>query len=108
MEFCSVYGVILADVYIVRVGAYAQIGAVRYVGKGLILGSGYFVGLSVDSCLVKCFFCLLAGDNVVGYAVFHKVHGDHCKLQMRASLEKQHLVVGGDCHEIAEILFGFI
>ena len=104
----SVNGVVLADIYIIRVRADGQIGTVRDIGEGLVLGGRNSICLSVDLRLFECLLCPLSGDDIISHLIFHQVHGNRRKLKVRAALHEQYLVIVRDLHQIAQILLRLI
>ena len=99
-EFCSVNRIVFTDVDVIRIRADRKIAAVRDIGKGLILGRGDLVGLSVFLCFLPCLLRPLAGDDIIGHAVLHKVHGDHGELLGRSALQEKHFIVVRNLHQI--------
>ena len=103
--FCTINGVVFADVNIVRIIINGQIGAVRDIGESLILRRGNLYSLAVLLCLLISLLCPLTSDNIVCHAVLHQIHGNSCKLLRGTALEEQYLIVIGDTHEVTQILF---
>ena len=79
-KFCSVNGIVFADVHIIGIRTDIQITAVRNIGKGLILRRCDLIDLAVLLRFLISFFGPLSGDNIICHPVFHQVHGNHCKL----------------------------
>src|SRR5699024_4742147 len=92
-ELGAVDGVVLTDVYVIGVLVDRQIGAVRNIGEGLILGGSDLHSLAVAAGFLICLLCPLAGHDVIGYAVFHQVHRNSGELLGRAALQEQNLIV---------------
>ena len=63
--FCTINGVVFADVNIVRIIINGQIGAVRDIGESLILRRGNLYSLAVLLCLLISLLCPLTSDNIV-------------------------------------------
>lgn len=104
LEFCTVNGVVLADINIVRILADRKVRAVRNVGKGLILGGSDLIRFSVFLRLLVRLLRPLAGNDVIRHPVLHQVHRDHRKLLRSAVLQEQYLIVIRDVHQLAQIL----
>ena len=70
-----------------------------------VVGNHVHVGelLRFADGLLRPFTCV----HVIGRSLTtQQVQRDHGELQMRAALQEQHLVVGGDTHQLAQIGFG--
>jgi len=99
---------VLADIDVVGIVGDVEIGAVGDIGVVLVLGGG---GDDHVSDLLGLGNGLLrpgAGLHIDGLAVLHEVHRDHGELQRGAALDEEHLIVVGDAHEVAEILFRLV
>ena len=99
----AVDGLVLADVDIVRVLGDVEVGAVGDIAVVLVLAGGGDDDLAVLLRFADRLLGPRAGLDVDGLAVFHQVPGDRGKLQRGAALNKEHLVVVGNAHQVAEI-----
>ena len=88
LKFGSIDRIIFTNVYIICIGTDRQIGAVRDIGKGLILRGSDLICFSVFLCFLIGFLCPLSGHDVVRDLVFHQIHGNHRELLGRASLKE--------------------
>ena len=99
---------VFADVNIIRILTDGKIGTIGDVAVIAILAGCNKVDLAVFLCFVICLFGPVAGYDIVSNAVFHKVHGQHCKLKRCTALNEHDLVVIGNVHKVAQILLGFV
>ena len=104
----AVDGLILADIDVIGVLADGQIGAIGDIAVVAVLAGCDKVDLAVLLRLGIGLLGPVAGDDVIGNAVLHEVHGDHGELEGRAALDEHYLVVIGDVHEVAKILLGLV
>ena len=99
----AVDGLILADVDIVCVLGNVQVRAVGDIGEILVSRGGDDLHLAVLLRLLDGLFRPGAGLHIARNAVFHQVHGDHGELDGAAALDKQHLVVVRDAHQLPQV-----
>ena len=99
----AVDGLILADVDIVCVLGNVQVRAVGDIGEILVSRGGDDLHLTVLLGLLDGLFRPGAGLHIARNAVFHQVHGDHGELDCAAALDKQHLVVVRDAHQLPQV-----
>ena len=97
---------VLADVDVVGVGRESgaiEIGNAREV---LVLGGSDKVRGAVELRFLEGLLRPVARHDVVGDLVAHEVHRNCRELLRGAALQKEHAVVVGDGHEIADVLLG--
>ena len=100
----AVHRFVLADVDVVGVGGKRQTVNIGHVREVFVLGAGHAVGLAVQLRLLERLLRPVARHDVVGNLVLHEVHRDGRELLRGAALQKQHAVVVGDVHEVADVL----
>ena len=101
-------GFVFADVNIVRIFPDGQIGAVGQIREVFVLRGGDANHIPEFLGFLKSFLAPGTGDNVVGDAVFHQIHGQHGKLQGSTALNEQNLVIVGNVHQLPQIRFRFV
>ena len=105
MELCSVNGIVLTDIDIVRFFRDIEIGAVRNVAEGLVFGRSDCYGITVFSGFLISLLGPLAGNDIGCHMVAHEVHGNRRKLCPGAALQEQYLIVVRNVQDITKILF---
>ncbi len=78
----------------------------RRIGEFAVLAAGDDIDLAEGLGRLDGLLRPLAGMHVVGTGLAgQQVHRDHLELQRGAALQEQHLVVGGNCQQFAQIGF---
>ena len=104
----AVDGLVLADVDVVGIAAELQLVHVGDIGEVAVLARGYATCVTEDLCLLEGLLRPRAGNDVVGLAVQHEVHGNCRELLGSATLQEQDMVVVGDAHELTQVSLGFL
>ena len=102
----AVDGLVLADVDVVGVFSELELVDIGDIGEVAVLARCHAARITEQLCLLESLLRPRAGNDVVGLAVQHQVHGDGRKLLGRAALQEEHLVVVGNAHQIAQVGFG--
>ena len=103
----AVYGVVEADMHIVRLGIELQLFLAGNAGEANVLTGPGDVYLAVFFGFLGGLAGEIAGNNIVGLVVLvHQVKRNHRKLKRRAALHEYYLVVIGDVHYLAHLGFG--
>ena len=105
----AVDGVVGGDVEIIRVGIELRGVQRGNVGVLVVLGGRHHVHLAVLPGLHQRAVGKIAAVHVVSRAAAgHKIHRDGRELARRAALQKQHRVVLGNVHQLAQGRLGLI
>ena len=108
VELCTVNGIVLADIYVIRLFGNIKVAAVRNVAVGLVFRGSNGNGIAVLSGFLVGFLGPLSGDDIGCDMIAHKVHGNCRKLGPGAALQEKHLIVVGNIEKIAKICFCFL
>ena len=101
-------GVVGADVHIIRIFAEGDGRRIGNIRIGLVLGGGDAGRIAVDLALLPCLFGKIPRDDIVRFSAVHQIEGNCGKLRGSAALHKQHGIVFGDPHELAQQGFPFV
>jgi hypothetical protein len=83
------------------------VGLGRGIGKALVFGAGDNIDVAEHLGRLDCLLCPLAGMHVVGRRLAaQQVDRDHLELGRGAALQEQHLVVGRNAHQFAQVGLG--
>ena len=88
--------------HIVDVLAEGIAGECGNIGEILVLRGRGNANIAVFLRLFGGFACEIAGNDIVGFPLCEKVQGHRRELLRRAALHKEHRIVVGDIHELAQ------
>ena len=105
VPLCSIYGIVVADIDIVRIRIQLQLLLFRDPAEVFRLRGSSDVDLAELLCLLSRLFCKISGHDIICLALLHQVERHRRELRAGASLKKQHLVIVRDLHQRTQTLF---
>ena len=108
MVMRSVDGLVFADVNVIGILAELELIHVGDVGEVTVFARSNTASITKQLSFLERLLRPRTGNDVIGLAVQHQVHGDSGKLLSCATLQEQHLVVVGNVHKVAKIGFSFL